>query len=234
VGLTVDTTPVIRATGLGKRFGRHWALAHFDLEVHGGEVVLLFGANGSGKTTFLRLAAGLHKPTRGSLSIQGHDSVKEPLECRRLLSMVAHDNYLYARLTALETLRVWARLLGSPTRDSDLIPLLEEVGLAERRRLPVGGFSAGMKKRLTLLRTRLEQSKIVLLDEPFSALDVAGQDLVEGWVERFREEGRTVVMASHNLPRASKLCDRAVSLEQGQIVWTGSGSELFKREEKAS
>ncbi len=232
--MTVDTTPVIRATGLGKRFGRHWALAHFDLEVHGGEVVLLFGANGSGKTTFLRLAAGLHKPTRGSLSIQGHDSVKEPLECRRLLSMVAHDNYLYARLTALETLRVWARLLGSPTRDSDLIPLLEEVGLAERRRLPVGGFSAGMKKRLTLLRTRLEQSKIVLLDEPFSALDVAGQDLVEGWVERFREEGRTVVMASHNLPRASKLCDRAVSLEQGQIVWTGSGSELVKREEKAS
>jgi heme exporter protein A len=234
VGLTVDTTPVIRATGLGKRFGRHWALAHFDLEVHGGEVVLLFGSNGSGKTTFLRLAAGLYKPSRGTLSIQGHDSVKERLVCRRLLSMVAHDNYLYARLTALETLRVWARLLGSPARDSDLIPLLEEVGLAERRRLPVGGFSAGMKKRLTLLRTRLEQPKIVLLDEPFSALDVAGQDLVEGWVKGFREEGRTVVMASHNLPRATKLCDRSVALEQGQIVWTGSGSELVKREGKAS
>jgi heme exporter protein A len=234
VGLTVDTTPVIRATGLGKRFGRHWALAHFDLEVHGGEVVLLFGSNGSGKTTFLRLAAGLYKPTRGTLSIQGHDSVKERLECRRLLSMVAHDNYLYARLTALETLRVWARLLGTPARDSDLIPLLEEVGLAERRRLPVGGFSAGMKKRLTLLRTRLEQPKIVLLDEPFSALDVAGQDLVEGWVGGFRDEGRTVVMASHNLPRATKLCDRAVALEQGQIVWTGSGSELVKREGKTS
>ena len=87
---------------------------------------------------------------------------------------------------------------------------------------------------LTLLRTRLERPKIVLLDEPFSALDVAGQDLVESWVGRFREEGRTVVMASHNLPRASKLCDRAVALEQGQIVWTGNGPELVEREGKTS
>jgi heme exporter protein A len=233
VGLTVDRTPVIRATGLGKRFGRHWALAHIDLEVHGGDVILLFGSNGSGKTTFLRLAAGLYKPNRGSLSIHGHDSVKERLACRRLLSMVAHDNYLYARLTALETLRVWARLLDAPARDSDLVPLLEEVGLAERRRLPVGGFSAGMKKRLTLLRTRLEKPLIVLLDEPFSALDVAGQDLVEDWVRRFREEGRTVVMASHNVPRASKLCERAVYLEKGQVIWTGTGKELAAKEGSA-
>lgn len=228
--MTVDNTPVIRATGLGKRFGRHWALAHCDLDVYGGEVLLLFGANGSGKTTFLRLVAGLYKPSRGKLSVGEHDSVKDRLACRRLLSMVAHDNYLYARLTALETLRVWARLLGIPSRDSDLLPLLEEVGLAERRQLPVGGFSAGMKKRLTLLRTRLEQPRIVLLDEPFSALDVAGQDLVEGWIRRFREDGRAVVMASHNLPRASRLCDRAVALEQGQIVWTGSGPELAERQ----
>ncbi len=109
--------------------------------------------------------------------------------------------------------------------------LLEEVDLADRPRLAVGGFSAGMRKRLTLLRTRLENPRLVLLDEPFSSLDTSGQDLVESWVRRFREEGRAVVMASHNLPRASRVCDRSVALKGGQIVWSGSGSELLAREE---
>ncbi len=221
----------IETRGLGRRFGRHWALAHVDLEVAAGEVLLLAGANGSGKTTLLRLLAGLSRPTVGRVRIFGLDPQRERLACRRQLSMVSHHSFLYDRLTALETLRVWARLLTRPAGDEPLLELLETVGLAERRDHLVGGFSAGMRKRLTLLRSRLEEPRLVLLDEPLAALDAAGKRLVESWVAEHRGRGTTVVMASHALERMSRLCDRALYLRQGQVVWEGPGSELLERVE---
>ena len=99
-------TTAVRASGLGKRFGKRWALAHCDLEVRQGESVLLAGANGSGKTTLLRLIAGLYKPTQGELRIFGHDPQHERLTCRENLRMVGHDHYLYSQLTALETIQL--------------------------------------------------------------------------------------------------------------------------------
>ena len=224
-----NTQPALRARGLGRRFGRDWALAHVDLEVAPGETMVLAGANGSGKTTLLRLAAGLYRPSRGGVEIFGLDPQRERIECRRAMSMVSHQAYIYDRLTALETLRVWARLLGRPASDADLLPLLASVGLDRRLRLQVSGFSAGMRKRLTLLRTRLEQPRLLLLDEPFSALDVEGKHQVEDWILEAREAGAAVVMASHAVRRAGRLCDRAVLLERGQIVWRGDGDGLVER-----
>lgn len=221
--------PALRARGLGRRFGRDWALAHVDLDVEPGETMVLAGANGSGKTTLLRLAAGLYRPNRGEIRIYGLNPQSERLECRRALSMISHQAYLYDRLTALETLRVWARLLGRPAADRDLVPLLASVGLDRRLKLQVAGFSAGMRKRLTLLRTRLEQPRLLLLDEPFSALDVDGKRQVEDWIHDAKAAGAAIVMASHAIGRVSRLCDRAVLLERGQIVWRGDGEGLLER-----
>ncbi len=223
------SSAAVRSSGLGKRFGRRWALAHCDLEVAAGEAVLLAGANGSGKTTLLRLVAGLYRPTQGELSIFGHDPRHERLTCRRQLTLIGHDHYLYSQLTALETLQVWARLSDYDSSSATLLGLLDEVELLAHRDQQVGGFSAGMKKRLTLLRTRLENPRLILLDEPFSALDTAGQRLVEVWVEGFIEAGKTVLVASHNLPRASRLCSRAVYLRQGQIIWQGQATEMVRQ-----
>ncbi len=222
-----STTPAVQTSGLGKRFGRQWALAHCDLRVEPGEVLLLAGANGSGKTTLLRLIAGLYKPTQGSMTIYGMDPSEEKLACRRTLTLVGHDNYLYSQLTALEMIQVWTRLRGMTLGEVEAIELLREVDLHDRRDYAVGGFSAGMRKRLTLLRTRLEEPKLVLLDEPFSALDAAGQNLIEEWIEGYRTAGKTVVLASHNLPRSSRLCDRAILLQEGQMLWQGSGEALL-------
>ena len=193
-----------------------------------GEAFLLAGSNGSGKTTLLRLIAGLYKPSRGELEVFGLRPTKERLENRKNLSLVTHHGYLYDRLTALEILRIWARLQGAPRTIEDLVGLLETVGLADRRDHVIGGFSAGMRKRLTLLRARIEQPRLVLLDEPFAALDPEGQDLVTAWIREFQSEGKTVIMASHNLPRASRVCNRALVLEQGQISWRGTGDELAR------
>jgi ABC-2 type transport system ATP-binding protein len=203
--------PAVQTTGLGKRFGRQWALAHCDLEVQPGEVLLLAGANGSGKTTLLRLIAGLYKPTQGSMSIYGMDPEQEKLACRRTLTLVGHDNYLYSQLSALEMLQVWTRLRGVELSEGQAIDLLREVDLH------------------TLLRTRLEEPRLVLLDEPFSALDASGQNLIEEWIEGYRSAGKTVVLASHNLPRSSKLCDRAILLQQGQMLWQGTGADLLNQ-----
>jgi ABC-type multidrug transport system ATPase subunit len=190
-------------------------------------VVLLAGANGSGKTTLLRLIAGLYKPTQGSMTVYGMDPDQEKLACRRAITLVGHDNYLYSQLTALEMVQVWTRLGGREMAEQEAIELLREVDLQDRWDYAVGGFSAGMRKRLTLLRTRLEEPKLVLLDEPFSALDASGQNLIEEWIGGYRAAGKTVVLASHNLPRSSKLCDRAILLHQGQMIWRGSGAELL-------
>ena len=224
--------PAVRTRGLGRRFGRHWALAHVDLEVSPGEVVLLAGPNGSGKTTLLRLMAGLYRPTRGDLRIFGTDPEEYCQSCRGRLTLVSHESYLYDRLTALETLRVWARLLGRAKTETDLLELLALVGLDRRRDLTVSGFSAGMRKRLTLLRTRLERPSLVLLDEPLSALDAAGRTLVENWIRDFAAQGATVIMASHALERMAPVCDRAVLLERGQIAWEGPGDRLIPRVER--
>ncbi|HVR27945.1 MAG TPA: heme ABC exporter ATP-binding protein CcmA [Thermoanaerobaculia bacterium] len=214
---------------MGRRFGRSWALAHCDLEVAPGESLLVAGANGSGKTTLLRLLAGLLRPTAGSVEVFELDPRARRLACRRRLSLVSHQAFLYERLSALESLRLWARVLGRRRDDATLGELLEEVGLAARRDSPVATFSAGMRKRLSLARARLEEPDLLLLDEPFAALDVPGQRLVERWIAESLGRGVTVLLASHQLEQAAALCRRAIVLDRGQIEWHGAAADAAAR-----
>ena len=215
-----------RARDLSRRYGQKWALAHLDLTAVPGEVVLVAGPNGSGKTTFLRLLAGLLRPTAGELELFGKDLASDPFGWRRNVSLLSHASYLYEPLTALETVRLWARLLGRSTAEPDLRARLREVGLEQDGDNLVSGFSAGMQKRLTFARVRLEDSALVLLDEPFAALDTAGQELVTDWIAADRKAGKTVVIASHNLERAAPIADRAVLLARGQMTWQGAARDL--------
>jgi heme exporter protein A len=215
-----------RARDLSRRYGQKWAVAHLDLEAARGEVLLIAGPNGSGKTTFLRMLAGLLRPTSGELELFGRRRGADPFGWRREVSLLSHHSYLYEPLTALETLRLWARLLGRSTAAPDLAARLAEVGLEPEADNLVSGFSAGMQKRLTFARVRLEDSPLVLLDEPFAALDSAGQELVSEWITADRRAGKTVVVASHNLERAARIADRAVLLARGQKVWQGAAREL--------
>ncbi len=217
---------MIHARGLGIRFGTQWALAHVDLDLEAGERLLLAGANGSGKTTLLRLIAGLRKPTAGELLVDGRNPSEERFGVRSTLSLVSHHDYLYDRLTAIETLRLWSSLCGERGGSGGLPDLLAELGLQDAADRQVAGFSAGMRKRLVLARSRLEDPRLLLLDEPFASLDPQGQTLIEGWIERFTGGGGTLIVASHAVERASRLCDRAILLEQGQVAWQGAAGGL--------
>lgn len=225
-GLPASTEIAVEAQGIGRRFGRRWVLAHVDLRIARGESVLLAGANGSGKTTLLRVLAGLSTPTAGSVQVFGLSPHKERLAARRAISMVSHQSYLYDGLTASEMLRIWSRLGRNDASEERLANLLTEVGLETHGDQLVGGFSAGMRKRLTLLRTRIERPDILFLDEPLASLDGAGIQLVERWIERELQAGTTIVIASHAIERMARICRRAVLLEDGQVVWDGAAEQL--------
>jgi heme exporter protein A len=217
------------ARDLCRRFGRRWALAHLDLSLPEGQVLLVAGPNGSGKTTLLRLLAGLLRPTAGELELFGRTLAADPFGWRRNVSLLTHASYLYEPLTALETVRLWSRLLGRSTAIADLRLVLAEVGLENEEETAVSGFSAGMQKRLSFARVRLEDARLVLLDEPFSALDAAGQKLVADWIAADRKAGKSVVIASHDLERAARIADRAILLSRGQKAWQGAAAELPAR-----
>ncbi|MCH7665540.1 MAG: heme ABC exporter ATP-binding protein CcmA [Acidobacteria bacterium] len=219
-------TPSVITRSLGKRFGRKWALAHVDLEVAAGQGLLVVGDNGSGKTTLLRLLAGLLLPTLGEVEILGSSPQQPGSEARSHLSLVGHQGFLYEALTPLETLALWNRLGGRRKSVAELENLLAEAGLAADRDTRVSGFSSGMRKRLSLTRLHLENPRVVLLDEPFTALDQAGREWLLSTLSRLRADGAALIVASHDPQRAAPICDRAIRIERGQISWQGSLGDL--------
>jgi len=220
LGMAVETV------GLGRRFGRRWALAEVTLNVPRGQSVMLTGRNGSGKTTLLRVLASLLSPDRGSVRVCGGDVVKDREAVRHHVALLGHYSGHYEALTALQNLQVAARFLRQDASREAIRARLDQFGLAARADDAVSTFSAGMRKRLALARTMMQPATVVLLDEPYGELDVEGFALVDALLERLHAERRTVLMATHLLERGRELCDEAVVLEQGRLVFAGRAAEL--------
>jgi heme exporter protein A len=216
----------VEATGLGRRYGRRWALIEVGLRVPRGSVVMVSGRNGSGKSTLLRVLASAIRPTQGSALVEGFDLVEARDEVRRKTALLGHASYTYDALTALENLRITARFLGRSGEREALRAALAGVGLADRADDAVETFSAGMRRRLALARVLMQDAAVVLLDEPYGQLDPPGFRLVDRLLGRLREGGRTVLMATHLLERGADLCDQGVILEAGRLFWTGSAADL--------
>jgi heme exporter protein A len=186
---------VIRARGLEKRYGDKRVLRGVDLDVPRGGFVLVTGPNGSGKTTLLRLVAGLLAPTRGELEVEVE---------RGRLGFLGHEPLVYRDLTALENLELYGRLYRVPERKERIGMLLERFGLWDVRRERVGSFSRGMLQRLALCRTLLHDPDLLLLDEPFNALDADGEALLERELAGLAGE-RTFLVATHDPRRLDSL-----------------------------
>jgi len=184
---------IIRARGLGKRFGAKRVLEGLDLDVERGDFLLVTGPNGSGKTTLLRLVAGLLAPTAGELHVDAE---------RAALGFLAHEALVYRELTALENLQLFARLYRVPEARERIGMLLERFGLWDVRNERAGSFSRGMLQRLALCRTFLHEPSLLLLDEPYNALDAAGAELLDR--ELAAHEG-TYVVATHDPARLDPL-----------------------------
>jgi ABC-type multidrug transport system ATPase subunit len=181
---------MIRARGLGRRFGEKRVLAGVDVDLGRGELLLVTGPNGAGKTTLLRLLAGLIVPTAGELHVAAD---------RSRIGFLAHEPLVYRELTPLENLELYGRLYRIRERRERIGMLLERFGLWDARHERTSALSRGMLQRLALCRSLLHEPELLLLDEPFTALDAGGATLVLD--ELALEAGRTVVVASHQPER---------------------------------
>jgi heme exporter protein A len=216
--------PAVDARGLGRRFGRRWALADVSFEVPAGRRVMVTGRNGSGKSTLLRVLATASRLDRGQAWVAGLDIGRERARVRRKVALLGHHAYLYESLSARDNLTVVARFLGSsPDRVESL---LERVGLTGRADDPVSVYSAGMRKRLSLARALLQDAEVLLLDEPYGELDPAGFDLLDRVLDEQRARRTTVLLATHLLEHGRQLCDDAIALDDGRLVWSGAAADL--------
>lgn len=209
--------PVVRVEGLTRRFGRRWALRGVDLEVEAGTVLALLGANGTGKTTLLRVLATLLRPTAGRATVFDVDVVADPDTVRRRAALMTPTGHVYEELSGRENLRFAARMSGEELDDDALVQALSAVDLGDAGDLAVGGYSTGMRKRLELARLGLRRLDLVLLDEPFTSLDGPGVELVQDAIARWRDDGTTVLIASHRVKETARHADRTVRLVRGVI-----------------
>lgn len=209
---------VVRLRSAVCLLGRFPALAGVDLDVTGGEIVLLSGANGAGKTTLLRLLAGLVPLYSGEATVLGHDLAQDRRSARRELALVGHETFCYDDLTVRENLRFAARAAGRGTADADAA--LERLGLARVHDVIHRRLSAGQRRRLALAVALSRDPRLLLLDEPHAGLDAAGREVLDAVVRAGPVEHRTVLLASHELDHARNLATREVILTVGQAGFT--------------
>lgn len=207
--LAVDARKVTR------RLGTAWVLLGLDLGVEEGATVMITGANGAGKTTFLRVLATALRPTTGTVGLFGSATPD-----RARVGLLSHADGHYDELTGRENLALAGAMVDRPVDG-----LLERVGLAGRGDDLVRAYSAGMRKRLAFARLLLKDPELVLLDEPYAQLDPEGHAWVDQLLRDLRARGRTVVVSTHMVERVAPFADTAVRLAAGRISWAGPASD---------
>lgn len=221
--------PAIRLRDLTRCFGDNVAVDHLTFDVSPGEVFGLLGHNGAGKTTTIRLLNGVLDASEGEVRVLGFDPVRQGSDLRRRTGVLTENPSLDENLTARENLTIYADLFDVPPADvaGRVAGLLERFDLTERADEKVGGYSKGMKQRVALARALLHRPALLFLDEPTSGLDpVAALNVRQLILQLSRKEGRTVVLCTHNLVEAQRLCDRVLVLKHGKLLVLGSPTEL--------
>lgn len=216
--------PVLSVAEVHHRFGPHRVLHGVNLTLHAGECGVLFGRNGCGKSTLLTLLSTRYRLQRGTYRLDGLDARLEDDEVRGRLLFIGHQTHLYGHLTPLENMRFFSDLRGLPCSDGSLRETIANVGLQRFVDRPVRWFSAGMKKRLALGRMLVAQPKVVLLDEPYSALDLQGVQWLNGVLEAYLRQGGVVVIATHDPQRIAALLHRPFRLHHGRLYPQGDES----------
>ncbi len=222
------SAPGISIRQLTKTFGRFRALHRVDLEVAPGSLMALFGPNGAGKSTLLGIIAGLVRPSRGQVFLDGDEITKDRDESLgKRIGALSYQTYLYDELTVLENLRFYGNLYRIENRKERIEELLRTVGMEARAGSPVRTLSRGMNQRVALARALLHDPDILLLDEPFSGLD---QDALTMLKTILTARNKTILLVTHDLVRGLESADHVAILNRGRLVFEAEASGLSRGE----
>jgi heme exporter protein A len=212
----------VAAEGVWKFYGDYPALRDVRLEIEPGSCLALIGRNGAGKTTLLRIIAGFSQPGRGKVRIMG----QEPREAgaRQKMGFIGHGISVYDELSALENLTLFGKLYNLPNPQASALEWLERTGLARVANGLVREFSRGMRQRLAVARAFLHEPSVLLLDEPFTALDDKAIAVLQRLLREALASGKTIVMSTHQLREALELATHVALLKRGQVAFFGEAA----------
>jgi ABC-2 type transport system ATP-binding protein len=217
-----DEAPLLVVAGLTRRHGATLAVAGVDLTVDGGEIVGLLGVNGAGKTSLVEAIAGLAPPDEGAITIAGIDAVADPRAARRACGLALQATGLPPRLTVAETLALFAGLAGGVATAG----LIERFGLEDKRDARCETLSGGQRQRLGLALALIGDPPLLILDEPTAGLDPAIRADVHDLIVSLRSAGRAILITTHDMAEAQRLCDRVIVMAAGRIVAEGAPQQL--------
>jgi ABC-2 type transport system ATP-binding protein len=223
--------PIIRTSGLVKRYRDIQAVDGLDLAVGQGEIFGFLGPNGAGKTTTCRILTTLTKPTAGQAWVSGHDVVKEATAAKRGMGVAPQHTNIDPDLTVEENLKLHAKLHGlhrSHARER-IDTLLAFTGLIQRRKTMAKVLSGGLKRRLLIARAMLHEPRVLFMDEPTVGLDAASRRDLWELIQKSRKTGVTVFLTTHYIEEAEHLCDRVGIIDQGRLIALGTPAELLAK-----
>lgn len=223
--------PIVQARGLRKCYGELTVVDGIDLAVQPGECFGLLGPNGAGKTTTLKMLLGLVPPDGGELEVLGHAIPAEARHMRQRLGVVAQQDNLDPDFTVLENLRTYADYFGIHGKplEARLPGLLAFASLEHKAEARIDALSGGMKRRLALARALVNDPQLVILDEPTTGLDPQARQLIWQRLRTLLQQGRSLILTTHYMDEAQRLCDRLAIMDHGRILDVGSPTELIRR-----
>jgi lipooligosaccharide transport system ATP-binding protein len=223
--------PLVKARGLTKHFESLVAVDAIDFDVHEGEAFGFLGPNGAGKSSTMKMIGAVSPLTAGSLEVLGMDPAHDGPKIRARLGVVPQDDNLDQELTVYENLLIYGRYFGlsKATIDDRVAELLHFTQLEDRRDSPVEPLSGGMKRRLIIARSLINQPDLLLLDEPTTGLDPQARHLLWDRLYRLKQQGVTLIITTHYMDEAEQLCDRLVIMDKGGIAAEGGPRDLINR-----
>lgn len=220
-------TPAVSIVDVVKHFGSLQALAGVSLDIEPGEFFGLLGQNGAGKTTLISSLAGLVRPDSGTLSVLGHDVIKDFREARRLLGVVPQELVFDPFFNVRETLRIQSGYFGIRNNDDWIDEILENLDLTSKANVNMRRLSGGMKRRVLVAQALVHKPPVIVLDEPTAGVDVELRQGLWQFIRRLNGEGHTIILTTHYLEEAEALCNRIALMKQGKVVALDTTANLM-------
>ena len=222
---------MLQITDLNKSFGNRQVVKGITFHVNRGELFGLLGPNGAGKSTVIAMICGLLRPDGGEILVDGLSVGKQPVKVKEKIGVVPQDIALYGEMSALDNLLFWGKMYGLSRKEAHrkAEEVLEVVGLNDRKKDKIDGFSGGMKRRINIGAAIMHEPELLIMDEPTVGIDPQSRNHILEMVKEFNRKGMTVIYTSHYMEEVEYLCNRIAIMDEGNIITLGTKEELYAR-----